>query len=88
MKFTIKEPVFLCYSCENSQIMKNSIGKITIQCNYQRTVKIITDVVECNVYMQKGQMQQYDAEKIAWILEKKGERVIGFKPPKSKREND
>jgi hypothetical protein len=43
-------------------------------------------VVECSDYCAKGGMTEYEAKEIGWVLEVKGDKVIGFKRPKQDRD--
>jgi hypothetical protein len=84
MRFNLKDPLCsLCHSCDESQILKNDRGKETIVCHYGgRVIRVVSNVVECSTYSRIGQMSKFEAEKVGWVLEKRGNKV-GFRPPES-----
>lgn len=43
-------------------------------------------VVECSRYSQRGEMDEYQARDIGWVLEVQGGKTLGFKPPKKEYE--
>lgn len=76
----------LCDSCQHSLIMKTSDGKEFVDCTYQN-IELTHSVVECNQYKDIKDKDQYELEQIAWILETKNGKTIGFKPPKRRGED-
>lgn len=87
MRFTIRNtaPDTLCTSCVNSQVMLNTRGHRSILCHAgMQVLRVGYPLVECSSYAATGRMTQHEAEKIGWVLEKKG-RASGFKPPKAEQ---
>ena len=87
MKFSIAgKQDSLCKSCTQGQITKNSQDKTQTICHWgMRPYIVHPHITECSKYNRVGQMSQHEAEKIAWVLEIKGDK-IGFRPPKKRIE--
>lgn len=78
-----RSSVRLCDTCVHSRIIKGPQ-------QYQEEVhchegghpsRIIFPVVECNMYKRMGELDEWDAKQIGWVLEVKAGKVLGFKPP-------
>jgi len=80
----------LCDSCYYSQIIKgHQQGQELVFCDKSGMNKLPLPfpVVECNAYSKKGEMSEYEAKEIGWVLEVTKGVALGFKPPK-KEYND
>ena len=74
----------LCDTCRHSLVVKGtkqSDEKVYCNVPISGTVVHPFRVVECSDYVSKIGMTLYEAEDKGWVLETKGGRVIGFKPP-------
>jgi hypothetical protein len=73
----------LCRTCSNAHIMTDTRGDQTVYCNGLPggVLQIHRVIAECNGYRKMGEMSEWEAKQQGWILEVKGTRVIGFKPP-------
>jgi hypothetical protein len=67
----------LCHKCDNGHIIK----AIEI---YQGDNKVHPYITECTKFQPKGNLNDYEMKKIAWLLESKHGRIVGFKPPEVK----
>lgn len=74
----------LCDSCERGFIAKGpQQGQEIVVCYaVQEGTRLRFPVVECSGYTPKGQMSDWTAKQIGWVLEVKAGKVLGFKPPK------
>ena len=70
----------LCSSCSQGMVVQGH-GKKLVRCNVLDAL-LTFPVLECSGYSPIGRMDEWEAGKIGWILEVRGGRVIGFKPPK------
>lgn len=72
----------LCDSCERSQIMKGcQQGQEIVWC-HSLDKYLPFPISDCTSYSRKGEMSEYEAKEIGWVLESKAGKVVGFKPPK------
>lgn len=80
----MREPVEgLCGSCNDAHIRTNALGKRIVVCTALRENELMTQpVVSCTSFSAKGTLDQHSMFQIAWTLESKEGRVIGFKPPR------
>lgn len=79
----------LCFSCRESHIVQGQqMSDLTVRCDafYQAPVYIKRPVVECNQYASKASNTRGEMEKIAYILETKRGRPIGFFHPLEHKE--
>jgi hypothetical protein len=75
-------PPTLCGRCENGQVMRSEFGHEETWCFNSHPARTIRfPVTSCNEYRREGEMTEYDAKQIGWVLEVKAGKVIGFKPP-------
>ncbi|MCH7680640.1 hypothetical protein IID10_14955 [candidate division KSB1 bacterium] len=77
----------LCDSCSFGTVMESVDGKEFIYCG-QVESQISRKITKCNDYKDMSDKNEYELERIAWILETKNGRVIGFKPPKRRIDED
>lgn len=72
----------LCDTCSRGMILKGSQqGQEMVVCRVlERSLPF--PVVECSRYSQHGEMDEYQAREIGWVLEVQGGKTLGFKPPK------
>lgn len=86
MPFTIDDPTDsgLCGRCDHSQVIRGDrLKDHTVLCNWQHPALNITRLVRrCSLFEAKNSISKSEMEKIGWVLEVKGGKVIGFKPPK------
>lgn len=74
----------LCDSCERGMIAKGpQQGQEIVICYAigEGGTRVKFPVVECSGYTPNGQMSEYTAKSIGWVLEVKAGKVMGFKPP-------
>ena len=76
----------LCDSCQNGFVAVTSSGKEFVFCQAIRR-DIHSKITECSDYKHLKEKDEYELAPMAWILEVKNGKSIGFKPPK-KRGND
>jgi hypothetical protein len=89
MSFSVKDvPKTLCGSCAHSTIIGSPqrTGP-TIVCRFLDRV-INYAVSSCNSYEDRGKPSPQTYERIAWIVDTKGGKFIGFLKPGSKRHNE
>ena len=86
MNFSIKGfNKTLCYKCNNGQVMKAIDETVRIHCNLLfRSSDVHPCITECTTFEPKGNLNDYEMKKVAWILESKHGRIVGFKPPEAK----
>jgi len=73
----------LCRTCRYVHLQKGyRDSEEMIYCDWSQTKRILFNVRECTDYTDRTVPSKYDMEKIAWILEIKGGRAMGFTPPK------
>lgn len=66
-------------------IMKTTSGKRKVYC--AAVMKVVpSNIDECSDYQAKGSQSKYEMEKVAWVLEVKHGRTMGFKPPEEKKD--
>lgn len=94
MPFTIKsgkKNVGICSDCQRAQIVTLHGGQDVVYCEalpYGDSKPLVGGVRDCSKYDKEGMMDQYDAEKIGWILEvNRSGRVMGFSPPSKKNQD-
>lgn len=81
----------LCESCHDSHVVVDTRGDRIIFCRaYGEMVEINRAIVECNRYERRGQMSEYEAKQVGWVLDLKSLQrgAAGFKPPKRKGDDD
>jgi len=78
----------LCSSCQHAHCFTRANGATTTICDVStEPIRVPGDILTCSKYHHKGQPDEWDFEKIAWVLqsEKRG-KPLGFRPPKKKDE--
>ena len=79
----------LCGSCDNAFQRTTERGRSEILCTWLHPARAVQDVIlECSGYEEIGKPTKHDLEKIAWTLNVKGGRVVGFTPPSKPRSED
>ena len=79
----------LCKQCSSSHIRTDFQNVTAVWCSIgSNLIPIEKAVIECSGYEEKGTMTEWEAKQIGWVLELKGDRVIGFKAPKKNNNND
>lgn len=74
----------LCFRCRNAHVKKGmQASDLTIHClvSYENPVPIRKPIVECTEFSERTGQTRKEMEKIAWILETKRGRPIGFFNP-------
>lgn len=88
MPFTIKDErrAGLCGSCSHVQMITGDrLADLTIFCHWPHPALRITHAVRtCTAYQERNRPDKDDMERIGWVLEVNGGRVMGFRPPKRK----
>lgn len=84
MPITIKDSHWtLCQSCKEAQVTTDVRGHTRIWCkNQMQPIEITAPVAACNDHRAIGQMTEYDAKEIGWVLETRKNGAIGFRAPK------
>jgi hypothetical protein len=73
----------LCGGCEHASIMINTRGQELVKCHFHHpSIRMTAPIVSCSDFQAKGTLDRWDMEKIAWTVETKQGKVVGFKPPK------
>ena len=89
MPFTIKDEdnSDLCTRCVHVQIVQDGRGtrKFCGELHTSRN-EIYGPVTKCSIRMLRGEMDEYEAKQLGWVLEVKKGEVIGFVPPKKRGE--
>jgi hypothetical protein len=91
MPFTMKETPDrgLCGTCRSAHIRDGDrFADTQIFCNEMPGERVRFLVRSCSEYARKNEQDRYEMEQIAWVLEVKKGRVIGFRPPKGQRDDD
>lgn len=82
MKESVKS---VCVTCQYSTVLHLPGNRTRIHCNsMQRDFDY--PIESCSSHTEQGK-SQYDFDKIAWVLEMKGTKIIGFVPPDPKKRN-
>lgn len=83
---TLKSGRSLCMSCSAATYIRgNSIGEQIQICNATYPSRSIEFVVaECSEYNAESGPSLKNMEKIAWEIQVKGGRYVGFNPPSAK----
>src|SRR6267378_6772920 len=71
----------LCFSCRNSQVIQGqAVSGLRVFCQavYQEPLQMLRPVVECSDWARRTDQSKKDMEKIAWVLETKRGKPIGF----------
>ena len=79
----------MCSKCRNSQIIEgNNIKQTIVLCHYYDRMVVPFEVKECNRYSSVLEKDEYELGKIAWILEVKKGKPVGFiSPDEVKKKN-
>ncbi len=73
----------LCDTCFYGTVMESADGREMIKCS-QVEERITRKIVKCSDYKNMQEKDEYELNRIAWILETKNGKNIGFKPPKKR----
>ena len=77
----------LCHTCKHAHIRSFDTGKQEVICGRLDVNALMPrPVVECTMYEEKGTMDEWDMEKIAFVLETKKGKPIGFLSPTEYKE--
>lgn len=74
----------LCLKCDNGAVRKGQqVSDITIHCRVccERPMPITRPIVECTEFRERHNNTRTQMERIAWVLETKRGRPIGFFNP-------
>ena len=73
----------LCGSCKDAHITVDEQGNEAAFCCSMphQLIRVNRVITECSGYRGANHMSEWDAKQIGWVLEVKGERIIGFKAP-------
>jgi len=85
MKLNIKNNLNagLCGKCKHSTIISSETEIKMIHCSEigaRNKIKFL--VINCNGFEDRRFKDEYEFDDIGWVLEVKGKKIIGFKPPK------
>ena len=77
----------LCESCRNCFRATGSGSNEVTLCvaNFETALRIDFPVYDCTKYDDKGYPTQYEMEQMAFVLEVKAGRVIGFLSPEERK---
>lgn len=87
---TEKQGENLCLACDHAQVVEGARDKmifcrqLAVYAADHATIRF--PVLRCTDFQNKNTPSRHDFEEIAWKLEIKGGRVIGFKAPKKEDE--
>lgn len=92
MPFTIKhadDDVGLCGRCREAVIMRGERQRdVQVYCQFAHPPVALKFVVHrCSEFSEIGKPKDYEMEKIAWVIEVKAGKFIGFRPP-TKRQGE
>lgn len=86
MSFTVRDTddSGLCGRCEHATVLRGDrLADHVILCNWFHPALALQRLVRtCTVYQPLNTLDKHEMERIGWVLEVKGGRVVGFKPPK------
>lgn len=92
IKIKVKDEIkSLCDTCEYGLAPRNHDGKkLFTRCivSSGKAIVISDDVKSCSTYKCEFLSPSYEITSIAWILEVKRGKIIGFKSPLENKEND
>ena len=76
----------LCHKCNNGHVMRAADETVVVRCEkmYEGNSRVHPCIIECTMFEPKGALNDYEMKKVAWILEAKHGRIVGFKPPEVK----
>lgn len=74
----------LCGSCEYARIMRTKhTDQEQVLCEENHPSMLIrAPLADCSDYQAKGAMALHEMKAVGWVLETKGGKIIGFRPPK------
>jgi hypothetical protein len=80
----------LCGTCRHAFITRgDGLSQHVIICERIHPAPEVRFIVRtCSDYQERNKPSEYDMEKIGWVLEVKGGKVIGFRPPKKPAEDE
>lgn len=76
-------PSGLCHKCQHSTIVTLKSGSTIYYCS-DFSVRLSSPAVECSSFQEEGK-SKWEMERIAWILEVKKGKVVGFVAPNPKK---
>jgi hypothetical protein len=82
----------LCEKCNSSFITEDENGNVSVQCSNWKVTggennKFITKkIVKCNGFVEANKISYHEMSKIAWIIETKKGKPIGFISPQEAKE--
>lgn len=75
----------LCRTCTQGRVSKTSVGDVQTSCSRGMSNTLIKGfVVECSAYDFEFQYADSRMSEQAWILERRGKTIIGFRPPEKR----
>ena len=92
MRFNLKfrSGPSLCHTCRYSHVF-TPLGSARehIHCDrpgQMHSINMGAGATECNQHLSTNAMSEWEAKERGWILEVKGGKIIGFKPPRKKED--
>lgn len=77
-----EEDFGLCGTCENGHVRRGDrYWDVQIQCGEASRLPVRRLVRSCSAYVQRNALEKYELEQMAWVLEVKRGKPIGFRPP-------
>ena len=76
----------LCQSCSFATIASGAAGSQQIKRCSELEQRVPFPVNDCSSWNEKGATSLWEMQQIAWAVEVKGDRAIGFLNPKQRRE--
>jgi hypothetical protein len=79
----------MCASCRWAIRRQSAVtGRTDTRCsslNPARPEPIVTKIATCTAYLAKGQLSLHEMSEVAWVIETKGGKHIGFLTPEELR---
>lgn len=89
MEFTMRgSHDSLCQSCVHGLVTKDDRERERVFCGAMHTMPVFVPIKQCTRYAKNGALDEYDLMRVAWVLEVKKGQPVGFRPPKSRGDNN
>lgn len=81
----------LCHSCKHSHVFRAAAESdvfVRCQVSYEQNFFVTKPIVSCSEYANKLDKSEYEMKEIAWVLETKNGKPIGFISPNEARKKE